>query len=89
MRVEEEQVLFDAVEPQKHLRIAIGDEAQNVAAGRMRTLDVCHDADGRGTVRAHAVDDDVREFGRQYVRLQQFRVSPVRPLLWAGPLLLH
>src|SRR5438876_10800388 len=40
-------LLFDAVEPQKHLRIAIGDEAQNVAAGRMRTLDVCHDADGR------------------------------------------
>ena len=59
MRVQEQQEFFNAVLAQKRLRIAIGDETQDIATFRMRWLDVGDNSERGGAVSAHAVDDQV------------------------------
>jgi len=60
MRVEEEQKFLDPIQAQQHLGMAVGNEAQDVAASGMGRLYVGHDADRCSPVGTHAVDDQIR-----------------------------
>src|SRR6185312_3271074 len=67
----------------------IGDEAKNVAALRMRPLHVRDHTNGCASLGAHAVDHGIRLLVRDHRGLQQLRVTPMRPLLLTGALLLE
>ena len=89
MRVEKQQELFDAIQSQKHLCVAVRDETENSAAARASDTHIGDYTNGRGAVSAHAIDHEAGQAWRQNVCLQQFGVRTMRPLLGARALLGH
>ena len=81
MRVEKQEKLFDAIEPQQHLRITIGNEAQNGPVARTSATHVGNHTQGGRSVGTHAVDHLVCQIRWEYVCLKQLRVRTMGPLL--------
>ena len=84
MGVKKQQVFVDAVQAQQLLCVAVGNEAENVAAARINRPDIGDDAHASGAVAAHAVDHEVGQLITEHVGVQQFGVGAMRPLLFAG-----
>src|SRR5262249_6394690 len=61
MRIEEQQKLFDTVQSQQHLRVSIGNEAENLPSVFVNPAYVRHDSNRRTPMSTHAIDYKIRE----------------------------